>query len=220
MKTIRIALSALAVVVLFSSSPALGDGKPGKKTTVKAATSLQVDPAKSTMVWTARKVGGEHTGTVKIAKGVLNVDSKKLTGGTFDMDMTTITDNDLTNETFNAKLVGHLKSEDFFSVEKYPTSNFTVTKVEPIAGAKAGEPNYTITGDLTIKGNTNPVTFPAKVTIAGDKAEASAKFDIDRIKWDIKYRSGLIGTAADKIIDDNFTIDLKIVADKRSVAGN
>ena len=114
----------------------------------------------------------------------------------------------------NAKLTGHLKSEDFFSVEKHPTSTFTLTKVAPIVKAKAGQPNYTVTGNLSIKGITHPVTFPAVVKLSGDNAEATAKFEVDRTKWDIKYRAAIIGTAADKIIDDNFTIDLKIVAGK------
>jgi polyisoprenoid-binding protein YceI len=142
------------------------------------------------------------------------VDGNKLSGGNFVMDMTSITDTDITNESMNAKLTNHLKSEDFFSVEKNPTSTFTITKAAPIAKAKAGQPNYTITGDLNIKGITHSVTFPATVKMEGNSAEATAKFDIDRTKWDIKYRAAIIGTAADKIIDDNFTIDLKIVADK------
>jgi polyisoprenoid-binding protein YceI len=132
--------------------------------------------------------------------------------------MTSITDVDITNEGMNQKLTGHLKSDDFFSVEKNPTSTFTITKVTPIAKAKAGGPNFTITGNLTIKGITNPITFPAMVKANGASAEALAKIDIDRTKWDIKYRSGLLGTAADKIIDDTFTLDVKLVAGKSSTA--
>jgi polyisoprenoid-binding protein YceI len=130
------------------------------------------------------------------------------------MDMASITVTDVTNETMNAKLVGHLKSDDFFSSEKHQTSTFAITKAAPIAGAKAGQPNYTITGDLTIKGITHAITFPATVAITGNGAEATATFAVDRTKWDIKYRAAIIGTAADKIIDDTFTIDLKIVAGK------
>jgi polyisoprenoid-binding protein YceI len=214
MKTIRIALSALAFALLFNAPAVLADDKPGKKTETKATTALSVDPAKSTLNWQGKKVSGEHVGNVKIAKGVLNVEANKLVGGTFDIDMTSITNTDLTDASYNAKLIGHMKSDDFFAVEKHPTSTFKITKAEPIAGAKAGEPNYTITGDLTIKGITNSISFPATVKIAGNKAEAAAKFDVDRTKWDIKYGSGLIGTAADKIIYDNFTMDLKLVAGK------
>jgi polyisoprenoid-binding protein YceI len=170
------------------------------------------------LTWNAKKVGGEHTGIVKLAKGTLEVKSNKLTGGAFTMDMTSITDTDITNEGMNAKLTGHLKSEDFFSVEKNPTSTFTITKVEPVAKAKAGEANYKITGNLTIKGITHAVTFPATVNLTENSAQASAKIEIDRTKYDIKYRAAIIGTAADKIIDDVFTIDLKLVAGKSETA--
>jgi polyisoprenoid-binding protein YceI len=214
MKTLKISLSALALAWSLNYSVAVADDKPGKKTEAKATTTLNVDPAKSILNWQGKKVSGEHVGNVKIAKGVLSVESNKLVGGNFDIDMKSIVNTDLTDASYNAKLIGHMKSDDFFSVEKYPISTFKITKAELRKGAKAGEPNYTITGDLTIKGITNPITFPATVKIAGNKAEAAAKFDVDRTKWDIKYGSGLIGTAADKIIYDNFTMDLKLVAGK------
>ena len=216
MKTFRSFLSVWALALVFNYSHLLAASDPGKNPAKDA--NLVVDPAKSVITWNAKKVGGEHTGNVKLAKGTLEVKSNKLTGGTFTMDMTTITDTDITNEGMNAKLTGHLKSEDFFSVEKNPTSTFTITKVEPIAKAKAGEANYKITGDLTIKGTTNAVTFPATVTLTGNSAQATAKIEIDRTKYDIKYRAAIIGTAADKIIDDVFTIDLKLVAGKSETA--
>jgi polyisoprenoid-binding protein YceI len=220
MKKIKISVSALALALLFGSTTGfISPENPVKKeTSVAAVTTLDVDPAASTLNWTAKKVGGQHNGTVKIAKGNLQVNGKKLVGGNFTMDMTSITDVDITNEEFNKKLTGHLKSEDFFSVEKNPNSTFKITKVVPNAGAKAGDPNYTVTGDLTIKGITNPVTFPATVKVDGANAEATAKIEIDRIKYDIKYRSSLLGTAADKIIDDTFVMDVKLVAGKSKTA--
>jgi polyisoprenoid-binding protein YceI len=218
MKTFYVVAGTLALA-LWSVMPSARVGEALSPTPVVVAEAaksymLTVDPSRSTLNWTAKKVGGEHSGTVKIANGTLQVRSNRLVGGTFSMDMTTITDTDITNEGMNAKLTTHLKSEDFFSVEKHPKSTFTLTKVAPIAKAKAGEPNYTVTGNLTIKGITHRVTFPAVVKLSGDNAEATAKFDIDRTKWDIKYRAAIIGTVADKVIDDNFTIDLKIVAGK------
>ncbi|MES2731830.1 MAG: YceI family protein [Bacteroidota bacterium] len=215
MKTIKIAFHALALAVLFTTTAVMADGIPVKeKKSTPKETALAVDPAKSELHYTGKKVTGEHSGTVKIAKGLLSVDGKKLVGGSFDIDMKSIVNTDLTDAGSNAKFIGHLKSEDFFSVDKYPTSTFKITKVEPIAGAKAGEANYTVTGDLAIKGITNPVTFPATVKIEGNKVDAAAKFEVNRTKWDIKYGSGLVGTAADKIIYDDFTIELKVVAGK------
>ena len=217
MKTTSIAAGALALTLLFSQADVTASGNPIKKTVakapVKATTSLAVDPAASSLNWTAKKVGGGHTGTVKIQKGTLTLDGNKLAGGSFVMDMTSIAEAEQ-----NAKLTNHLKSDDFFGVEKNPTSTFNITKVAAVGKAKGGVANYNVTGNLTIKGITHPVTFPATVKVNGNGAEATAKVEVDRIKYDIKFRSGLIGTAADKIIDDTFTLDIKLVAGKSSTA--
>lgn len=213
MKSFKTSIGALAFMLLIGSTAVAAGDNPVKTVTANAAVNnLTVDPANSSLNWTAKKFGGQHNGTVKLAKGTLSVNGKKLVGGSFTMDMTSITDVDITNADFNKKLTDHLRSEDFFSVEKNPTSTFKITKATPIANAKAGEANYNITGDLTIKGISNAVSFPATVKLNGNNAEAVAKIEIDRTKYDIKYRSALLGTAADKIIDDTFTIDVKLVA--------
>lgn len=186
-----------------------GDGdKPGKK-----IVSLKADPQKSSIQWFAKKVTGEHNGTVKLSNGGLDIEGGKLKGGSFEIDMNSLTVVDLTDPEYNSKLTNHLKSDDFFSVTKNPKAVFKITKATPVANAKAGENNYTITGDLTIKGITNSISFPAKVNISGSQADATAKFDIDRTKYDIKFRSGkFFQDLGDKMIYDNFTIDLKLVA--------
>ncbi len=183
--------------------------------TLAKATTYTVDPAQSTISWNAKKVTGEHNGLVKIAKGQLSWEGNKLTGGTFVADMTTMRDVDKGEANpFNERLVNHLRSDDFFAVEKFPTSTFKITNVKSIEGAKAGEPNYTIIGELSIKGTTKLQTFPATVNLSGNIAQATAKLTINRIDYDIKYRAAIIGTAADKIIDDTFLLDLKLVATK------
>lgn len=179
------------------------------------ATTYTVDTEQSKLTWNAKKVGGEHNGVIKLTKGELTVDGTKLTGGSFVADMSTMRDTDKPEP--NGRLMGHLKSDDFFGVEKNPTSTFKITKVTPIAGAKAGEANFNVTGDLTIKGITKPQTFPAVVSVAGNTVEASAKLAVNRIDYDIKYRAALIGTAADKIIEDTFSLDLKLVANKATL---
>lgn len=219
-KIVRTSLNLMALALLMSTNSLAGvTPQPKvKSSTNAAATNLEVDPAASTLTWNAKKVGGAHNGTVKLAKGSLEIAGKKLVGGNFTMDMTSIVNVDVANPEFNKKLTDHLKSEDFFSVEKNPTSTFKIIKATPISGAKAGEANYNITGNLTIKGITNPVSFPATVKVDGSSAEATAKIDIDRVKYDIKYRSKLLGTAADKIIDDTFVMDVKLVAGKSKTA--
>ena len=219
----KLVLSALvAAAVGVSAFQLATPGAALRKSTAPTALaetlqSYKVSTEESKITWIGRKVGGEHTGNIKLATGSMLFDRYALRGGTFIMDMTTITNTDLQGGS-NERLVKHLRSDDFFSVEKNPTATFTISIVNPIAKAKAGQPNYTVTGNLTIKGITNPITFPATVKVNGDAAEALAKIEIDRTKWDIKYRSGLIGTAADKIIDDTFTLDVKLVAGKSSTA--
>ncbi len=215
MKMKQLALAFAAAILLAGTSASAATTTPaGIVKKAKKATTYTVDVSKSSIGWNAKKVGGEHSGTVNFSKGELILDGNKLTGGSFVADMTSIKDTDITNEGMNGRLVGHLKSDDFFSTEKNPTSAFKITKVAPIAGAAAGAPNYTVSGDLTIKGITKPVTFPAVVTVSGNTAEATAKVEINRVDYDIKYRAAIIGTAADKIIDDKFTLDLKLVAGK------
>jgi polyisoprenoid-binding protein YceI len=216
MKSNQLVVSLLALFVLVNSQLTLAGDDPNKaKKAAPKATELKVDASKSTVNWKGKKVTGEHVGTVKVSKGVLSVEGNKLVGGSFDMDMKSIVNTDLTDASYNAKLIGHLKSDDFFSVEKNPVSTLKITKVEPIAGAKAGEPNYNITGDLTIKGITNPITFPATVKITGKQADATAQFAVDRTKYDIKYGSkNFFEGLGDKAIYDEFQVELSLVAGK------
>jgi len=205
MKSARMFLMMVALLVA-ATVQANDNGK-------KAEQTLKVDTGQSTLTWNGKKVTGEHSGTVKLSGGSLQVKDGKLVGGNFSADMTTLANTDLTDAGYNAKLVGHLKSDDFFGVEKFPTSTFKITKVEPIANAKAGEANYTITGDLTIKGKTNPATFPAVVTINGNSATAKATATVDRSKYDIRYGSkSFFDNLGDKVINDEFTLDINLVA--------
>ncbi len=167
-----------------------------------------VNKSESTIKWNAKKVTGEHYGQVSLADAKLDYDNGKITGGSFDMDMTKITVEDITDPNSNKRLTDHLKSDDFFSVEKHNKSTFKITEAKSTNGT-----DYTITGDLTIKGVTNPVTFPAKVTVDGNKITATAGITFDRTKYDIKYRSGsFFDGLADKMIYDDVTLDVKLVA--------
>lgn len=213
MKTNQIVAGFLAVVLL-TAAPLMtiagtkGPDKRSAKTVAKPVT-YAIDNEQSAIVWNAKKVGGEHTGNIKLAKGEFVFDGKKLTAGNFTADMTTLSENKNSE-----RVVNHLKGDDFFGVEKNPNSTFKITKAEAISGAKTGEPNYNVTGDLMIKGTTKPITFPAVVKLSGDAVEATAKLIVNRLEYDIKYRAALIGTAADKIIEDTFTLDLKLIGKK------
>lgn len=197
-KVTSLLLVALATIV----NVAMASNVPNKK----APQTLKVDVSGSTVGWYAKKLTGDHSGTVKVKSGSLSVDGAKLVGGDFAIDMTTLADGG-----GNERLTNHLKSDDFFGVEKNPTATLKITK----AVAKGGA-NFDVTGDLTIKGITQPITFPATVAVdATGKATASAKLEVDRTKFDIKFRSKtFFEDIGDKMIYDTFTLDVKIVASK------
>ena len=171
-------------------------------TTVATAQTKKVNVEKSTITWNAKKVTGEHSGTVNFQEGNLIFKNGKVAGGNFTVDMTSLTTTDLTGD-WKAKLDGHLKSEDFFSIEKFKTSTLAFKKI-----ADKGNGVYTITADLTIKGITNPVTFD----LAVKGATASSVVKIDRTKYNIKYGSkSFFESIGDKAINDDFdlTVNLK-----------
>jgi len=173
-----------------------------------AATDYRLDKSNSTVKWNGKKVTGEHHGTIDLKSGNLEVVGSKIKSGTFQMDMTTIVNEDLSNESMNKKLVGHLKSDDFFSVDKHPVSTLVIKEVKHKAGN-----THSFTGDLTIKEITHPVTFDAEVKISGDKLEANGKMEVDRTLYDIRYGSGKFFTGlGDNLIYDTFTLDFDVVA--------
>ena len=143
----------------------------------------------------------------------ITVGNKTLEAAEVMIDMSGITCIDIENEGANAKLVGHLKSPDFFDVEQHPTATFKTTKVEAIADAVPGKPNYRVTGDLTIKGITQPNSFDCLFWVEGDKARAAAMLSFDRTQYDIKYRSGsFFPEIGDKAIADLVELTFDVTA--------
>ena len=140
---------------------------------------------------------GSHTGTVNLKSGDLVFDNGILKGGEFVVDMTSINCTDLEGE-YKQKLEGHLKSDDFFSVASHETSKLVFTDIKA-----SGKNSYEVTGDLTIKGITKPVTFD--VSVYGSKATATLK--IDRAQYDVRYGSGsFFDDLGDKTIYDEFDL--------------
>lgn len=219
----KLALSFLAVILTVFIAAGCGktddknttdkntDNKQETKTETKGNV-YKVNTKESSINWLGKKVTGQHNGTVDISGGELVIDNGKLTGGKFDIDFRTITVLDLKDEEMNKKLTGHLKSDDFFSAEKFPTGKFEITGVSPAANTQDGS-NYEIKGNLTIKGITKPVSFPAKLTVDNNKANAEAKIELDRTEWDIKFRSGkFFENLGDNLIYDKFNLDVKLNA--------
>lgn len=180
--------------------------------TTGGAATYEVSSKASQVVWTGAKLaGGQHTGTVAIQSGEVNVKGNDLVGGKFVLDMTSITNLDQKAGEGKEKLEGHLKSGDFFEVEKYPTGTFEITSVTPVNGQE--DVSHNVTGNLTLKGITKSITIPTKVTMANNQFGAvTTDFVIDRTQWDVKFKSGLLGTAKDQIINDEVGLKLVIFA--------
>ncbi len=170
--------------------------------------TFKVNTSESNIAWVGYKVTGQHSGNVKIKNGNLVMDHGRLAGGSFEIDMNTITCTDL-NGDMAGKLVGHLASPDFFGVEKYPTARFVITRA--IATDTKG--SYRIIGDLTIKETTKEIKFNATVSSSGNKVMASGKIVVDRSDFDVRYGSGsFFDGLGDKTIYDDFDLNVSLVA--------
>ena len=172
-------------------------------TTVAAkAQNKKINIEKSQIKWVGKKVTGQHEGTINFQDAALEFKEAKLTGGSFTVNMTSVTVTDLKAGQGKEKLEGHLKADDFFGTKKYPTSSLEFKKI-----TSKGKGTYTVVADLTIKGITKPVTFDLDVT--ADKATTS--FKIDRTKYDIKYGSGsFFDNLGDKVISDEFDLTVNL----------
>lgn len=171
-----------------------------------------VDEKESKLLWKGSNLFNfnEHSGKVNISKGELTVEKDKLATGTVEVDMNTIMDTD------NAQmLIDHLKSADFFDTKAHPRANFKLTKVEPLKNPEPGKENFDITGDLTIKGITNPVKFPARVEVGSNLVRVDGRFIIDRTKWNVKYNSGkFFENLGDDTISDAIQFNINLRAKK------
>lgn len=170
-------------------------------TVTVSAQTKKIDVQKSNISWVGKKVTGQHSGVVNFKDGMLVFTKKKLTGGSFTVDMTSLNATDLQGE-YQGKLNGHLKADDFFGTEKFPTSKLVFTKVTPKSANV-----YSVVAALTIKGITKPVSFD--LTTTSDMA--SSKFNVDRTKYDIKYGSGsFFDNLGDKAINDEFELAVSV----------
>ncbi len=169
----------------------------------------KLDLTKSTIVWTGKKVTGSHTGNIKIKSGSLVMDKDQIKSGSFEIDMTSMTTTGMDADG-SKKLIGHLSSADFFNVASFPTAKFVISQA-----TKLKDGTYSITGDLTVKGITKAVTFTASVPGNDKMKTAIGKVVVDRTKYDIKYGSkSFFDNLGDKVIDDNFELDLNLVFNK------
>jgi len=182
----------------------------GFSVTMNAAEYV-VDKTASKVKWEAKKVTGQHNGSISFANGSIVATGNKISGGSFVIDMKSLSNEDITDAGMKAKLMGHLASDDFFSIEKFPESKMVIKKVTAVSGDE-----FKFLVDLTIKGITNPVEFNAKVTASGDKLSADGVITVNRTLYGIKYGSGsFFQGLGDKVIYDDFTLAFSVVAQKK-----
>jgi polyisoprenoid-binding protein YceI len=198
------------LIIAFTACTSAPDSDKAKTSEAVAVTqsgsgeSIKIDTTASIVEWVATKVTGYHSGTVNVSAGELNVQDTNITGGNFTLNMNSIavTGPKGSDEKGNAKLLGHLKSPDFFEVSANPEAKFVITSVKPFSGSvnkedetrqesiskyKVANPTHMVSGNLTLKGVTKNIEFPAKITNTGNTLNAMAKFNIDRSQWNIVY---------------------------------
>lgn len=175
----------------------------------EADTTFVINAAESSVEWRgAKAIGDAHFGTVNIASGTISVADGQLVGGEFELDMDSIINTDGLTGGMQDRLVGHLKSDDFFSVDTYPTASLVLTSAKSMGGDQ-----YTVTGDLTVKGITKPIEFEATASEDGSSMTASAEFVIDRSEFDVRYGSGsFFDDLGDDLINDEIEMTVNLVA--------
>lgn len=206
-------LSLLLVLFVLA---ACGGERKSKTTEVSEKVNPQTlvdgnyQVAESTVKWTGKKLAGldQHYGFIQLTEGSFTVAEGSITAGAkFVLDAQTIASEDLKDDPESAaKLNGHLKSADFFDAENYPSISFVAS------GVSNDSSGYQITGDLSIKDSTQTITIPAAIAQQGDSLNVAASFSFDRTKFGIVYSSTVLGTLADKAIDDEIEIELKLLA--------
>lgn len=187
-------LIAVAVASVFMFSCSGGSNQPkaeatdAKAVTDSTGTAVAIDNTASTIEWTGYKPAGKHFGLINLKGGEFKLAGDQITGGTFTFDMNSIQVKDLDEKSGKAKLEGHLKSPDFFDVKNNPEAKFEITKV---TAEKKDSTTHLVEGNLTLRGNTKGISFPAKISLneGGKKVKATANFKIDRTEFGIVYHS-------------------------------
>lgn len=175
---------------------------------LNAQKKYTADPAATVIDWKGdKKIGSFHVGTIDLKSGWLNVEANAFTGGEFVVDMNSIKNSDVKDEKMRERLVGHLKSDDFFGVEKYPLSKLVITGSSKLEGGKA-----LVKGNLTIKEATHPVEFTVTESKEGEVVTYSAEIVFDRSLYDVRFGSGkFFSNLGDNAINDEIKLNVKLV---------
>jgi polyisoprenoid-binding protein YceI len=169
-----------------------------------------INTASSFVGWKGEFVTGfSEVGKINLNSGKAVI-SEGSVSGEFVIDM-----NSITSDPVKDRLIAHLKSDDFFSVEKFPTAKFELRSLTPSSEEGAKEGRYVVGGNLTVKGITKPISFLASFTEDGNTLNINAWFVINRADWEIKYGSAtFFKNLGDKVIRDTVEITLDLKATK------
>lgn len=215
----RIFIPVIAGSLLMAScqdAPKADNAEVSDAQEVETATgkTYAANVSESKVEWVGTKPVGKHHGTFMLNEGTIVVSESAIEGGNFIVNIQSLEPDDQEDEG-NVKLQGHLLSEDFFDAENYPTGTFEITNVtEGVENSEElvmKDATHTITGNLTLKGVTKSITFPAKVVMEDDKVIADANFNIDRTKWEMNY--GNDQSLGDKFIRPEVNLQVHLVAD-------
>ena len=208
---LAVAIGFMAISCKVDSKNKVETSDAKEVVTTSKSESLKVDITASSLNWKGYKPTGEHFGTIGIAEGLLSLTEGKLVGGTFTINMKSIVDKDMeADNEYNAKLVKHLSSADFFEVDKFPTASFEITNVSDNEG------KLSVSGNLTVKGISKNITFPATLSNNGIVTILkSDPFKVDRTEFGIQFKSTkLADIIKEKSIDDLFEISFEVKATK------
>lgn len=172
---------------------------------VSAQERLEADTTKTRLLWFGEKVTGQHTGTINLQSGWINWKNNKIVSGEFNIDMASIKEAE-----GNKQLQGHLKSDDFFGVEKFPLAKLVIT-----GSTSFDKGTGVVSGTLTIKGITNPIEFKSAMQKTDDGIWFFANIVVDRTKYNIRYGSGsFFDNLGDKTIYDEFNLKVNLLVKK------
>jgi polyisoprenoid-binding protein YceI len=175
------------------------------------------DLGTSVIRWTGRNLFNHHHGTLSLASGELSITGGHLSAAKFEVNMNSIVCEDLTDPTYNAMLIRHLRDADFFDVEHHPVATFVAESAIPLADCTEGTPNHLLKGHFTLRGKSQPLEIPVVVAHTDARITAQAQFELDRTLYGSLYGSGKFFHFLGKhVVNDHIHLHLKIHADHQA----
>ena len=241
-KTNIFILSLSILIISCTQNPKGTDALAGEPLTntedINKGTKYFIDPSSSVVTWIGSRPVKQHNGTIGIEEGYIAVDGSSIIGGEIIMDLPSLDIKDLKKDSESYdKLKNHLMSEDFFLVDSFPRAQFELIALVPydsmveisdkdeypsentpalLSEFMVKNPTHSVTGNLTLRGITKSITFPAAILFRNDKIFAEAKFNIDRTEWNVKYddESSVLDKAKDKFIYNTVNVGFSLQAQK------